>query len=87
MMASIDFTVNFVDGSQLIKSAKVEDADIPRIVGWAMAHYNKPSPQEAIESWIADMIGTALVSVKQHEQTIASHAAMLAVEGIPVVIT
>lgn len=81
-MASIDFTVNMVDGSKLTKSATVADADVSRIVSWAMSHYGKDTPQAAIESWISDMVGTSLIQVRIHEEQLAMAEARAQVASI-----
>lgn len=70
-MASIDFIVNMTDGSSVSKSASVEDADVSRIISWAMSYYSKDTPQTAVEAWILDMVGTSLVNVKSHEEQAA----------------
>lgn len=85
-MAGITFGVEMAGGGSIEQIAQVADNDVARIISWALAKYNKQDPADAIKAWISDVVGTALVAVRDHEAEAAAQAARAAVQLIPVTI-
>jgi len=86
-MASIAFVVIMTDGSQMTRTAAVADADVARIIGWAMNYYpteldaqGQPLPkthQWAINRWIEAIVASSFAKVAAYEQTQATAAAVV----------
>lgn len=73
------------DGSVMTRTASVSDADVGRIIGWAMAYYptefddngapiEKSSPW-AIKRWVEAIVASSLAKVSAYETQLAVDAA------------
>lgn len=85
-MASIAFHVTMTDGTQMSRTASVSDADVGRIIGWALAYYptemdaeGQPlpkTPQWAVNRWIEAIVSSSFAKVAAYEEQQALAAAM-----------
>ena len=77
-MASIAFNVTMTDGTTMTRTAAVSDADVARIIGWAISYYpieldekGQPlpkSPQWAVNRWIEAIVVSSFAKVAAYEQ-------------------
>lgn len=95
-MASIAFNVTMTDGTTMTRTAAVSDADVARIIGWAITYYPTEldaaghplpkTPQWAVNRWIEAIVASSFAKVAQYERDQAI-AAVQATVAAPIAVT
>lgn len=72
-MATMTFTLT-APGAAMERSFTLPDADVPRIIGWAMAAYpntdpdaDPVTPNEAMLRWLQGALAGTMANVVSHE--------------------
>lgn len=70
-MATMTFTLT-APGAEMSRSFTLPDADVPRIIGWAMAAYPNTdetpvSPNEAMLRWLQGALAGTMANVVNYE--------------------